>query len=230
MSTVTEEQHRRIELERHASEAREALAHDLGELGVTAEHATHAAVREVKTTGVAVGLLAVGALGIVSASLMRGAAHAVRGAAAGALAGVGAGVAMNQVHAIWSAAEKRLGIAQPSGGGESATVNAAEALVGPIPDERKPIAGTIAHFVMSGVTGAMYGVLAELAPQVRLGRGLAYGAAVWLGADEGLVPALGLAKRQTALRVHARALVAHLVYGAVLDAAAGLLAPPRKHR
>jgi uncharacterized membrane protein YagU involved in acid resistance len=67
--------------------------------------------------------------------------------------------------------------------------------------------------------GALYGALAEVAPQTTIGHGTPYGAAVWLGADEIAVPAFGLADgpAETPASTHLQALAAHLVYGVTLD-------------
>ncbi len=141
-------------------------------------------------------------------------------AAAGALAGVVAGFAMNEADALWSAIARRVQRRrQPPTGGEPATVKAAEAIVGPIEDpKRKARAGSIAHYVMSAATGAMYGLTASALPVVALGRGLVYGAAVWLLADELAVPALRLSSWRAPVSAHARALFDHLAFGTVLDA------------
>ena len=71
------------------------------------------------------------------------------------------------------------------------------------------------HYAFGASTGAVYGAMAELAPGVTAGSGLMFGAAVWVVADEAIVPALGLSKPPTEypLSVHAYALSAHLVYG-----------------
>ena len=80
----------------------------------------------------------------------------------------------------------------------------------------KQIAGAVAHYAMGAASGAIYGVAAELAPATTDGLGLPFGAAVWLVADEGLVPALGLSKGPTEYpaSVHAYAFASHLVFGA----------------
>jgi uncharacterized membrane protein YagU involved in acid resistance len=62
---------------------------------------------------------------------------------------------------------------------------------------------------------ALYGAAAEFAPGVTTGEGALFGAAVWVTADEGVVPLLGLSKSPTEypLSIHAYALASHLVYG-----------------
>jgi hypothetical protein len=79
----------------------------------------------------------------------------------------------------------------------------------------KETAGTAVHYAFGVGTGALYGAAAELAPALTAGAGLPFGAAVWLAADEGLVPLLGLSKTPTEypLSTHAYSLASHFVYG-----------------
>lgn len=79
----------------------------------------------------------------------------------------------------------------------------------------KERAGTAFHYAYGISMGGLYGAAAELAPVVTIGAGLAYGAAIWIVADEGVVPALGLSKSfdEYPLSIHAYALASHLVYG-----------------
>jgi len=79
----------------------------------------------------------------------------------------------------------------------------------------KETAGTVAHYAMGAASGAIYGAFTELAPQVSIGEGVPFGAAVWLIADEGIVPAVGLSRsaKNYPLSTHAYALASHLVYG-----------------
>jgi hypothetical protein len=79
----------------------------------------------------------------------------------------------------------------------------------------KDKAGELAHYAMGATSGAIYGAVAELAPIATFGQGIPFGAAVWLVADEALVPAAGLSKGPTEYpaSTHAYALAAHAVYG-----------------
>jgi hypothetical protein len=162
----------------------------------------------------------------------------VKGLAAGAVGGAVASFAMNQFQA---AASKMFENAeqhpdkkerarqaqgwkehkQESGGEEeNATVKAAVAVLGPeLSDEQKRAAGNAMHYAFGIVTGAVYGAAVDEWPAARVGQGTAFGAAVWLVADEVAVPALKLSKRPAAypLRVHAMALGSHLVYGVVTE-------------
>ncbi|MBA3601712.1 MAG: DUF1440 domain-containing protein [Acidobacteria bacterium] len=84
--------------------------------------------------------------------------------------------------------------------------------------EKEP-AGEAAHYAMGATSGLIYGIASEIAPMTTVGLGLPFGAAVWLVADDVVVPALGLAKPATQypLSTHAYALSSHLVYGLTTD-------------
>jgi hypothetical protein len=82
-------------------------------------------------------------------------------------------------------------------------------------ESEKEVAGTAFHYAMGATSGALYGALAEVVPEVKAVAGLPFGAAVWLIADEGIVPAVGLSKSPTEypLSIHAYAFASHLVFG-----------------
>jgi hypothetical protein len=79
----------------------------------------------------------------------------------------------------------------------------------------KEAAGTAFHYAMGATSGALYGAVAEAAPGATAGAGLPFGVAVWLVADEGLVPAAGLSKSPSEypLSIHAYSFASHLVFG-----------------
>lgn len=79
----------------------------------------------------------------------------------------------------------------------------------------KDAAGTAFHYAMGATSGALYGAVAEVSPGATAGAGLPFGVAVWLIADEGIVPAAGLSKRPSEypLSIHAYSLSSHLVFG-----------------
>jgi uncharacterized membrane protein YagU involved in acid resistance len=81
--------------------------------------------------------------------------------------------------------------------------------------QEKKIAEPAVHYAFGALIGAIYGGLAEVAPETTFLAGMGYGAAVWLLADEIAVPAAGLSKspRKTPWPKHVEALGAHLVYG-----------------
>jgi putative membrane protein len=103
---------------------------------------------------------------------------------------------------------------------EPATVKAAEFISEKIfghqlARREKKIAGDAVHYATGAASGAVYGIAAELAPEVTAGAGLPFGTAVWLVVDEGAVPLFGLAKGPTEypLSTHVYALASHFVYG-----------------
>ncbi len=79
----------------------------------------------------------------------------------------------------------------------------------------KHTAGTALHYAYGISMGGLYGAAAELVPAVTAGAGLPYGASIWVVADEGVVPALGLSKSPTdyPFSIHAYALTSHFVFG-----------------
>jgi len=81
--------------------------------------------------------------------------------------------------------------------------------------EKKEMAGAVVHYAFGVATGGLYGAIAELKPATTAGAGLPFGAAVWLIADEIIVPALGLSKPPTEYppSTHAYSIASHLVYG-----------------
>jgi putative membrane protein len=81
--------------------------------------------------------------------------------------------------------------------------------------EKKEVAGAVIHYAFGVATGGIYGAITELKPAAAAGAGLPFGAAVWLIADEIIVPALGLSKPPTELPLstHASSIASHLVYG-----------------
>ncbi|MCA1632502.1 MAG: DUF1440 domain-containing protein [Acidobacteria bacterium] len=166
----------------------------------------------------------------------------LKGLAAGVAGGLVASLVMNQFQALWSKlseGEERShgaqslqrgssghGVAQQlqeSGGDEEqddATMRIADAISEGVFDHEmtrgeKQAAGTAVHYAFGITTGAIYGALAEALPRVTAGAGAPFGAAVWLAADEGVVPLLGLSKSPAEYppSTHAYALASHLVYG-----------------
>jgi len=155
-----------------------------------------------------------------------------KGAAAGAIGGLVAAWTMNQFQALWSKASEAVESTTPrkSNGrarqeeGENATVKTAELITEKFAGRRlraseKEKAGALLHYGFGTLVGALYGATAEYVPQTKVGWGVPYGAAVFVGADEIAVPAFGLSKSPTEYPVsqHAYALASHIVYGATLE-------------
>lgn len=153
---------------------------------------------------------------------MRSTSRAVaEGALAGALAGAFASFAMNR----FQAAVSRLGSGS-GGGGDPATVKAAERVVGHGIDEReKGRAGEAVHYGFGAALGAAYGAAVEVEPWVATGFGMPFGGAVAVVADEVLVPAAGLSGPpwNSPPATHAYSIASHLVFGAALEAARRIL-------
>jgi len=160
-----------------------------------------------------------------------------KGMVAGLAGGLVASWTMNQFQAAWTriaeGSDKPHGAQsmKPSDGSqgeqgqdsqddENATVKTAEAISEGVfghelqKSEKEP-AGAAVHYAFGTLSGGMYGVLAEVTPQVTTAAGLPFGAGFWLLADEITVPLLGLAKPPTEYPVstHVYALASHLVYG-----------------
>jgi putative membrane protein len=151
-----------------------------------------------------------------------------RGVVAGVAGGAVAAWTMTQFQgAMTRMLERRDGHGQQSrqdGEPEPATEKAAAALTEPVIERKlthgeKKQAGPIVHYAFGSAIGAAYGATAEAAPVAAAGRGLLFGSALWFGADEVAVPALGLSKPPLDYppSTHLNALAAHLVYGLTAD-------------
>lgn len=149
-----------------------------------------------------------------------------KGIVAGALGGLAATWVMSQFQAAVPAETfaKLLGETQEDEendeSGEPSTVKAASAISEGVFDhtltkQEKKVAGPGVHYALGTSAGALYGGLAEVAPEVEAGAGLGFGAAFWLAADEATVPALGLSEPpwQHPPSTHVYGLASHLVYG-----------------
>jgi hypothetical protein len=109
---------------------------------------------------------------------------------------------------------------------DDATIRTAEMISEKVFDhklsrEEKKVAGPAVHYCFSIVMGALYGVAAEVTPKATAGFGTAFGAALFVAADEIGVPAMGLSPnvQEVPLSKHAYGLVSHLVFGAATEAA-----------
>jgi len=91
--------------------------------------------------------------------------------------------------------------------------------------EQKDIGGRVFHYVFGATNGALYGVASEISPRLTFGAGLPFGAAIWVVADEIVVPALGLSKWPLSYppSKHAASLASHLVYGLTTHAVFNVL-------
>ncbi|GAC1400903.1 MAG: hypothetical protein NVSMB56_16050 [Pyrinomonadaceae bacterium] len=171
-----------------------------------------------------------------------------KGLVAGVVGGVIASVVMNQFQALWqklAEGEERSHGAQSMQHGsphhgagrilqehdsEDASDDATERLANVIAvgafDQKltkgeKETAGTAFHYAFGVTSGAFYGAAAELLPEVTTGVGLPFGAFIWLTADEGVVPLLGLSKSpmEFPLSTHAYGLASRFVVGLTTEMA-----------
>jgi putative membrane protein len=165
-----------------------------------------------------------------------------KGVAAGAAGGLVASLAMNQFQALWGKLmenEERphgaqslqqgspdhgigrelaeRGVDEPDDNAAVRTGNAVSEFVldHHLTKSEKEVVGAVAHYAMGVTSGAIYGALAEVMPAATAAEGLPFGAAVWLIADEAVVPALGLSRKPTDYppSIHAYSIASHLVYG-----------------
>lgn len=162
-----------------------------------------------------------------------------KGLAAGVISGILASAAMNLLtrHRPHGAQARQQGLPQHGVGDwqaqrgetdpdEDAAERTANLLAGgKLTREQKHKAGVAVHYAFGASTAALYGMLAELAPEAAPYGGIPFGLAVWLLADEGAVPLLGLSKRpdQYSPEVHAYSLAAHCVFGLTTELTRGVL-------
>lgn len=155
-------------------------------------------------------------------------AEVAAGALKGALAGAAAVWAMDQVDWFLYNRERpetraRTTKARPRGldPAHALANTAAEAAGRRLRPAQPHPAGLAVHYGLGIGAGALYGAASNRLPAIGTGWGLLYGAGVFLIHDEAINSATGLAGRPTEYpwQDHARGLVAHLVYGAILDAA-----------
>jgi hypothetical protein len=101
----------------------------------------------------------------------------------------------------------------------------AEAAGTSLDKEKKKIAGRVVHYTFGTLMGIVYGISAELIPEVTTGAGTAFGTLLFLGADEVAVPAFQLAPPPTGTPAtdHLQHWAAHVVYGGALELVRSLL-------
>jgi hypothetical protein len=156
-----------------------------------------------------------------------------KGLVAGSAAGLVGTVAMTQFQTLWGKASQKLSgrrEEQSSGSesgsgedGEDATMKTAgklaEAAGYQLSYAQRKKAAPIVHYGFGAGMGAIYGSLVELGPrELRrhpLLSGIGFGSLLFAGADEVVVPAMGLAEQpeKMPLSSHLFALSSHVVYG-----------------
>jgi len=172
-----------------------------------------------------------------------------RGVVTGITAGLAAILIMDQFQKLSSAskkaAEKQLRLAhyeseeaierdqqqqaakaaQQEGSTEKVARKIAEVGGKQLPAAQKKKAGQAVHYAFGTLMGAVYGVAAELIPEVTTGGGTAYGTLLFLVADEVAVPAFQLSPppTETPATDHLQYWAAHVVYGGSLELVRSLL-------
>lgn len=148
----------------------------------------------------------------------------LKGAVAGLIGGMVASFVMSEFQTFLSKLSEEEKKPKKKKEDEPANVKTAEAVSENVFDHKlkkseKEPAGVAVHYAMGATSGLIYGIASEVAPVSTTGLGLPFGAAVWLVADDIVVPALELAKPATEypLSTHAYALSSHLVYGLTTD-------------
>lgn len=115
--------------------------------------------------------------------------------------------------------------AHDQGPKEDATMKAADAIVSTVSGgrhlsfEEKRKGGPMVHYAFGALMGGVYGVVAEYSPAARTGFGMAFGAALFAGADLVTVPALHLSGSSLDAPVSTLTtpFTSHLVYGAMTE-------------
>lgn len=148
----------------------------------------------------------------------------VKGAFAGLVGGLVASFVMNKFQSLLTLISEEEKKSKEKTDEEPATTKAAEGISEGLFDHElteseKKIAEPAVHYAMGATSGLIYGIASEIEPMTTVGAGIPFGTAVWLIADDIVVPALGLAKPPTEypLSTHAYALSSHLVYGLTTD-------------
>ena len=146
------------------------------------------------------------------------------GLLAGAAGGFIACFAMSKFHALFHKTE------QDEEQQEDSTVKTASAVSRTLfhhelTPQQKKIAGPAVHYGFGASIATIYGAAVEILPVLRIGWGMPFGTAVWLGAHVTAVPALGLSEPVTRSKFRREAVEfgAHLVYGAAVEGIRRLL-------
>lgn len=92
-------------------------------------------------------------------------------------------------------------------------------------DDQKDGVTALAHFAFGASAGAVYGLVAPLAPSRGVVTGMGFGLAVWAGSYLGWLPVAGLYKhpKHEPTGRHVTMILSHLVWGAALGQLHGRL-------
>jgi putative membrane protein len=152
-----------------------------------------------------------------------------KGALAGLIGGLVGAWTMDRFQAAWTETSKLLAGRNEKDSGnasdsEDATMKVADRIATAVlrrhlTKEEKRKAGPIVHYAFGGAMGAVYGAAVEMDPGLARFEGMPFGAAVFVGADEVGVAALGLSASpfEYPASAHIYALMSHLVYGVTTE-------------
>ena len=156
-----------------------------------------------------------------------------KGLAAGMAGGLAGTWVMTEFQNIWNNAERKRqqrenpqkseqkGKSEQSADATMKTAGAiSESFTGrPLSYQEQKKAAPIVHYGFGTLMGALYGVATEKLPALSKDMGLTYATALFVGADEVAIPALGLGPHpvDTPLSKHAYALMSHWIYGITAD-------------
>jgi uncharacterized protein DUF1440 len=160
-----------------------------------------------------------------------------KGALAGAVGGLAGAVTMMMFQMAWTKSAELAGAdeladkthrhekAQHDATAKVANIASRKVAGRGLDAKQKKLGGSAVHFGFGAAMGAFYGALAELTPLTTAGYGTAFGAGLFVGADEIALPRLGLSKepQQIPREMHALGLASHAVYGATLEGVRSLL-------
>lgn len=175
--------------------------------------------------------------------------NVIRGLATGITAGIAATLIMDQFQklstASHKAAEKQMRLAhheseetiesdpqqkekeaaQQEDSTEKVARKIAHAAGKELQEEERKRAGQAVHYAFGTLMGAVYGVSAELVPEVTTGGGTAYGTLLFLAAHEVAVPTfqLSASPKEMPAADHLQHWAAHVVYGGSLELIRSLL-------
>ena len=150
----------------------------------------------------------------------------------GAVAGAAATWAMDRVTTVLYEVQapevtKQEEQARPNGKSSVTNlVDRVESMTGVrVPAARRPFVENLVHYALGAVPGAIYGVLRRWVPFARVGRGLAYGLAIFAANDEYANSKLGFAGPVSAYppETHFRGLAGHAVLGVATESGIQLL-------
>lgn len=151
-----------------------------------------------------------------------------KGIAAGLAGGLVATLAMTEFQNIWSKAAEMTSSnghsREQSSDEENPTGKTADAISNlafgkNLSKQQKQKAGPFVHYTFGTLMGGVYGAAAELSPVLQKAAGLPFGTALFLGADELVLPVLKLTKGPAAYPVsrHIYGLSSHLVWAVTAE-------------